>query len=114
MLLELEPAEVSSLLNDDQRLGEYVDDALNVLRAAADPRALEVPMGYGADAVTPSPPPVVQLSVAVPDPDDSKLIGSSLTPILAAAGLRVSPRYSSNPYSTSNLLTASALVAVGH
>lgn len=114
MLLELEPAEVSSLLEDPQRLGEYVDDALDVLRAAADTRALEVPMGYGADAVAPSPHPAVALSVAVPNADDFQLTNSSLTPVLAAVGLRVSPRYSSNPYSTSNFLAASALVMVGH
>jgi hypothetical protein len=114
MLLELDPSEVSLLLKHSHRLAEYVDDALDVLRAAADPRALEVPMGYGADAVAPLPQQApLTLFVSVPNPDNVRIADSSLTPALATVKLRVSPRCSSNPYSTSKLLALPAMVPAG-
>eukprot|EP00967_Tisochrysis_lutea_P081372 scaffold112238_cov28-Tisochrysis_lutea.AAC.1 len=119
MLLELEPAEVSSLLSDQKRFAEYVDDALDVLRAASDERALEVPMGFGADAVVPVKKAQPQeldsrpkLSVAVPNASEDGTTDSSLTPSLAQIGLRMSPRCSKNPYSTFNLLAGRGPVAV--
>jgi len=50
MLLELPPETVSSLLADSEALGRAVDEALDVLREASDPRALVVPSGAGGAA----------------------------------------------------------------
>jgi len=105
MLIELEPAEVSAILVDLRRFGEYVDDALDVLRAARDVRALDVPMGSGMEAVD----GVARPTLAVTVPDAAELLpqsDSGLTPELAAIGLRMSPRYSLNPYSSTNLLSS--------
>uniref|UniRef100_A0A7S3B0P6 PABC domain-containing protein n=1 Tax=Haptolina ericina TaxID=156174 RepID=A0A7S3B0P6_9EUKA len=90
MLLELPPDEVATLLSDERARAESVAEAMQVLREAGDPRAL----GHVPSAAQP-----LQLSVEVGTAMDWTGTG--------AEPMRMSPRVSSNPYASNNILQLS-------
>ena len=86
MLLELSVEEIAQLLADSAARQKLVDEALEVLQEAGDPRvAAPAPAGLSVDVAAAS-------------------WTAGTGPMSCTTTVRVSPRVSSNPFSTNNIL----------
>lgn len=96
MLLELDSEEVGELLAHRSLREEKIDEAIEVLREAGDARV--PPRGATAAKGSRRPQLDVDVSAAV----QAMPASSGVTPSLAV--MRMSPRVSSNPFSSTNIL----------
>ena len=107
MLLELGADEVKDILGSALKRDQAVQEALGVLREAGDERALA--MGKVRPPL-PAVPPGLGLSVDIGAAHDAMAaaeVATGLTPGLGGL-MRMSPRISSNPFQTANLLRGAA------
>ena len=109
MLLELGPDEVKVILGDEARRAAAVREALEVLREAGDERALRAAAPPSAAAAPRAPGGALSVDIGAAQAAQAAEAGisSGLTPSVAGL-MRMSPRVSSNPFLTANLLRGSS------
>ena len=109
MLLELGPDGMREILGSEERRKAAVHEGLEVLRDAGDERAiaaLEQLATGGRTAATRAPPGPLSVDIGAAHAAQAAFDGpgsSGLTPALSGL-MRMSPRVTSNPFQTANLL----------
>lgn len=107
MLLELEPDEISEILGNETLREEAIQSALQILIDAGDERAVRA-------MAAPPPPPkklTVDIGMAQAAQEAAEIGGAQatgLTPAFACSGIRMSPRVTSNPFLTANILAGAS------
>ena len=107
MLLEgLDSAELAQILADERARDEAIQGALEVLRDdASDERAIRALACPEPARGATMPSKALKIDVAAAqEVAHEGMSSSSLTPALAALGMRISPRMSSNRYQTANII----------